>query len=261
MDQVPPGACTQREMKLEAISIYKKMRGLSVLRDITVRLGKGEFVSIVGPSGCGKTTFFNILTGLVPYDSGKILYEGKVVPNLRGFVAYMQQKDLLLPWRTLLRNILIGPEIQGALDREVLEESKKLLSFFKLDGFTDNFPSELSGGMRQRAALARTLLFGKDLLLLDEPLSALDAITRRQLQNYLLALSTRFGKSVLMITHDVEEALLLSDRIYIFSSLPATVKREIRVDLAKPRSISDPEFVNLKKEILSKLLEETKNGS
>ncbi len=248
-------------MKLEAIGIHKKMGGLSVLRDVTVRLRRGEFVSIVGPSGCGKTTFFNILTGLIPYDSGKILYEGRHVPNLRGLVAYMQQKDLLLPWRTLWRNILIGPEIQGTLDKDIEEEAKRLLSFFKLDKFINSYPSELSGGMRQRAALARTLLFGKDLLLLDEPLSALDAITRRQLQNYLLALSIKFGKSVLMITHDVEEALLLSDRIYIFSSLPATVKREITVDLKKPRLISDSRFIELKREILSELLEEVQNGS
>ncbi|MCD6087309.1 MAG: ABC transporter ATP-binding protein [Candidatus Hydrothermae bacterium] len=237
------------------------MNGLLVLDGVSVQLDEGEFVTVVGPSGCGKTTFFNVLIGLATYDGGEIVYEGRGVENLRGLVAYMQQRDLLLPWRTLMGNVLIGPEIQGELNGETLTRAKELLSFFRLDSFSDMYPSQLSGGMRQRAALARTLMFGKDLLLLDEPLSALDAITRRKLQSYLLALSDRFGKSVLMITHDVEEALLLSDRIYVFSALPARVRRVIKVEMEKPRSIADRRFLELKEEILDELLEEVQNGS
>ena len=248
-------------MKLIARDIRKEMDGLLVLDGVSVQLDEGEFVTVVGPSGCGKTTFFNVLIGLATYDGGEIVYEGRGVENLRGLVAYMQQRDLLLPWRTLMGNVLIGPEIQGELNGETLTRAKELLSFFRLDSFSDMYPSQLSGGMRQRAALARTLMFGKDLLLLDEPLSALDAITRRKLQSYLLALSDRFGKSVLMITHDVEEALLLSDRIYVFSALPARVRRVIKVEMEKPRSIADRRFLELKEEILDELLEEVQNGS
>jgi len=248
-------------MKLIARDIRKEMNGLLVLDGVSVQLDEGEFVTVVGPSGCGKTTFFNVLIGLATYDGGEIVYEGRGVENLRGLVAYMQQRDLLLPWRTLMGNVLIGPEIQGELNGETLTRAKELLSFFRLDSFCDMYPSQLSGGMRQRAALARTLMFGKDLLLLDEPLSALDAITRRKLQSYLLALSDRFGKSVLMITHDVEEALLLSDRIYVFSALPARVRRVIKVEMEKPRSIADRRFLELKEEILDELLEEVQNGS
>ncbi len=248
-------------MKLIARDIRKEMNGLLVLDGVSVQLDEGEFVTVVGPSGCGKTTFFNVLIGLATYDGGEIVYEGRGVENLRGLVAYMQQRDLLLPWRTLMGNVLIGPEIQGELNGETLTRAKELLSFFRLDSFSDMYPSQLSGGMRQRAALARTLMFGKDLLLLDEPLSALDAITRRKLQSYLLALSDRFGKSVLMITHDVEEALLLSDRIYVFSALPARVRRVIKVEMEKPRSIADRRFLELKEEILDELLEEVQNGS
>ena len=248
-------------MKLIARDIRKKMDGLPVLEGVSVELDEGEFVTIVGPSGCGKTTFFNVLIGLTSCDGGEIAYEGKKVENLRGLVAYMQQRDLLLPWRTLLRNVLLGPEIQGKLDDGVLSRARELLSFFRLDNFADMYPAQLSGGMKQRAALARTLMFGKELLLLDEPLSALDAITRRKLQSYLMALSERFGKSVLMITHDVEEALLLSDRIYVFSALPARVRRVIEVGMEKPRSIADKRFLELKEEILGELLEEVQNGS
>ena len=248
-------------MKLIARDIRKEMNGLLVLDGVSVQLDEGEFVTVVGPSGCGKTTFFNVLIGLATYDGGEIVYEGRGVENLRGLVAYMQQRDLLLPWRTLMGNVLIGPEIQGELNGETLTRAKELLSFFRLDSFSDMYPSQLSGGMRQRAALARTLMFGKDLLLLDEPLSALDAITRRKLQSYLLALSDRFGKSVLMITHDVEEALLLSDRIYVFSALPARVRRVIKVEMEKPRSIADRRFLEMKEEILDELLEEVQNGS
>lgn len=248
-------------MKLIARDIRKEMDGLLVLDGVSVQLDEGEFVTVVGPSGCGKTTFFNVLIGLATYDGGEIVYEGRGVENLRGLVAYMQQRDLLLPWRTLMGNVLIGPEIQGELNGETLTRAKELLYFFRLDSFSDMYPSQLSGGMRQRAALARTLMFGKDLLLLDEPLSALDAITRRKLQSYLIALSDRFGKSVLMITHDVEEALLLSDRIYVFSALPARVRRVIKVEMEKPRSIADRRFLELKEEILDELLEEVQNGS
>jgi len=248
-------------MKLIARDIRKKMDGLPVLEGVSVELDEGEFVTIVGPSGCGKTTFFNVLIGLTSCDGGEIVYEGRKVENLRGLVAYMQQRDLLLPWRTLLRNVLLGPEIQGKLDDGVLSRARELLSFFTLDNFADMYPAQLSGGMKQRAALARTLMFGKELLLLDEPLSALDAITRRKLQSYLMALSERFGKSVLMITHDVEEALLLSDRIYVFSALPARVRRVIEVGMEKPRSIADKRFLELKEEILGELLEEVQNGS
>ena len=228
---------------------------LEVLKSISLRTGVGEFIAIIGPSGCGKSTFFNILAGLLSADNGNIFLKGVEVSNLRGRMAYMQQKDLLLPWRKTLDNAILGMEIQGSAKQLARQEARELLRTFGLEGFEDRYPRELSGGMRQRVALMRTILCKKDILLLDEPFGALDAITRRTMQKWLLCIWDQFRHSVLFVTHDVEEALLLADRIYVMSPRPAFIKNSLKVELDRPRKITQPEIIK-KKEYLLELLED-----
>ncbi len=226
---------------------------LRVLQRISLHAGEREFIAIIGPSGCGKTTFFNILAGLISPDEGNIFLDGRKVPHLRGRMAYMQQKDLLLPWRNTLDNAILGLEIQGRHKRLARQQARKLLETFGLEGFEDRYPQELSGGMRQRVALMRTILCKKDILLLDEPFGALDAMTRGIMQRWLLKVWDKFGPSVLLVTHDVDEALLLADRIYVMTSRPATIKRSLQMELGRPRRITEPEMVRRKAYLLELL--------
>lgn len=228
---------------------------LRVLQGISLDAEEGEFIAIIGPSGCGKSTLFNILAGLISPDEGNISLEGQRVQNLRGRVAYMQQKDLLLPWRNTLDNAILGIEIQGSRKNLARQQARELLKIFGLEGFEDRYPQELSGGMRQRVALMRTMLCKKDILLLDEPFGALDAITRRIMQRWLLSIWDQFGPAVLLVTHDVDEALLLADRIYVMTARPASIKGSLQVELGRPRRITEPEMVR-SKEYLFELLED-----
>ncbi|GAB4414161.1 MAG: ABC transporter ATP-binding protein [Anaerolineae bacterium] len=195
----------------------------------------GEFITIIGPSGSGKSTLFNIITGLTEPDEGEIVLECGVVKRRAGRVGYMPQRDLLLPWRTVLNNVILGPELDGRSRREARRRARELLPLFGLEGFENAFPETLSGGMRQRAALLRTFLTDRDVLLLDEPFGALDALTRRELQRWLLGVWERFRKTILFITHDVEEAVYLADRVLVFSGRPGRIVKELRVDLPRPR--------------------------
>ncbi len=170
-------------------------------------------------------------------------------------MAYMQQKDLLLPWRNTLDNAILGMEIRGERKPLARQQARELLKTFGLEGFEDRYPQELSGGMRQRVALMRTILCKKDILLLDEPFGALDAMTRTIMQKWLLKVWGEFGPSVLLVTHDVEEALLLADRIYVMTSRPASFKGSLQVELERPRRVTHPDMVN-HKEYLLELLEE-----
>jgi len=244
-------------LRVEQLSKAFPRKGdtLQVLQSVSLEAQKGEFIAIIGPSGCGKSTFFNVLAGLIPPDYGHIFLNGQEVPHLRGRLAYMQQKDLLLPWRNTLDNAILGMEIQGKGKQEARQQARQLLKVFGLEGFADRYPRELSGGMRQRLALMRTILCKKEMLLLDEPFGALDAITRRSLQKWLLKIWSQFGPSVLLVTHDVEEALLLADRIYVMTSRPATIKNSLQIDLERPRRITRPEMVD-SKEYLLELLEQ-----
>jgi len=232
---------------------------LPVLEDVRLRLGQGECVALIGPSGCGKSTFFNVLAGLVRPNDGKIRLRGRPADSLRGIVAYMQQKDLLLPWRKMLDNAVLGLEIQGAPRSEARRRARELLEVFGLDGFEDRYPDELSGGMRQRVALVRTILCGKNIWLLDEPFGALDAITRREMQRWLLKAFSRFKASVLLVTHDVEEALLLADRVYVMTARPGRIRADLDVPLDRPRRVTQSEMVRLKEELLD-LLESRPEG-
>lgn len=228
---------------------------LPVLRGLSFGVPRGGFSAIIGPSGCGKSTLFNILSGLEAPDGGSVRLEGRAVEHLRGHVAYMQQKDLLLPWRTVLDNALLGPEIQGGDLAAARNEARGMLPAFGLEGFGDSYPDELSGGMRQRVALLRTVLCRRDILLLDEPFGALDAITRREMQRWFLDVWKRLGTTVVLVTHDVEEALLLADTVHVLSGRPARVAETVQVETERPRRLDDPGLVALRSHILH-LLEE-----
>jgi ABC-type nitrate/sulfonate/bicarbonate transport system ATPase subunit len=233
---------------------------LHVLDGLNLSAAAGEFISVLGPSGCGKSTLFNLITGLLQPDAGEICLNGARLLGNPGVFAYMQQKDLLLPWRTVLGNVLLGPEIKRQPKAAAQAEAMHLLDQLGLKHFYHTYPSQLSGGMRQRAALVRTLLLKKQCLLLDEPFGALDAMTRSVMQAILLDIWRKWQQTILLITHDVEEALLLSDRIYVLTTRPARVKEEMEVPLPHPRSITDIALVRLKRDLLTTLQADLQQG-
>ena len=226
---------------------------LRVLDGLNLSVDDGQFAALLGPSGCGKSTLFNIISGLVAPDTGEIYLNGERIYGNTGDFAYMQQKDLLLPWRTVIRNVLVGPEIHDEPLDSAKAEAHHRLAQLGLGGFENSYPMQLSGGMRQRVALVRTLLFRKEILLLDEPFGALDAMTRTVMQSILLDIWAEDRQTVLLITHDVEEALLLADKIYVLTARPATLKAEVPVPLSRPRNITDASLIGLKKELLALL--------
>ena len=243
-------------VKLEVRDLRVTMDGLDVLGGIDLFARASEFVAIIGPSGCGKSTLFNVVAGLAEPTAGEVLVDGERPASRLGRVGYMPQKDLLLPWRTVLDNVVLGLEVRGVGREAARRAARDRLADFGLDGFGDRYPATLSGGMRQRAAFLRTLLLGRDLLLLDEPFGALDALTRVEMQEWLLGVWERERPTVLLVTHDVDEALLLADRVYVLSERPAVVQREIVVDLPRPRRYEDettPRFGALKAELLAAL--------
>jgi len=205
------------------------------LAPVTLSIPQGRFVSLIGPSGCGKSTIFNIIAGLLGPTAGRVLIDGIDATGTIGRVGYMLQKDLLLPWRTVLDNVILGMEIQNIPLRQARERALPLLQRYGLGGFEHLYPGSLSGGMRQRAALMRTLLFDTDVILLDEPFAALDAQTKLQMQEWLLQLWSDFGKTVLFVTHDIEEAIYLSDEVHVMATRPGRIVATIPVDLPRPR--------------------------
>jgi len=224
--------------------------GKSVFEKISLDVKAGEFVSLIGSSGSGKSTLFKLVNGLLEPDQGEIVInDGKVTGKRLGSVGYMPQKDLLLPWRTVLDNVLLPLEVAKENKKVKLPEVRESLTRFGLADYEESFPNELSGGMRQRAAFLRTLMTGKELLLLDEPFGALDSMTKRTMHSWLLGLWGELQKTVLFITHDLEEAILLSDRIYVLK--PDGIK-EWKVNMPRPRSpelIYQEDFIRMRKEL------------
>ena len=204
-----------------------------VLAGLDFDIAERDFVSIIGPSGCGKTTIFNMIAGLLDPDAGSLAFRGQSVPNLRGRIGYMMQKDLLFPWRTVLQNVLLGLEVRGVDHARARDTAREYLSTFGLSGFENSYPRTLSGGMRQRVALIRTLIMDPDILLLDEPFSALDYQTRLHLEGVLLDAVETYDKTVILVTHDIDEAVALSRRVVVLSGRPTTVKSVH--DIAIPR--------------------------
>lgn len=231
----------------------------NVLNNVSLKVEQQEFVSIVGPSGCGKSTLFHMIGGLVKPDTGTIHMNGKVVTGQRGEISYMPQQPALFPWRTIEDNVLLAGEIKGILRDGAREEARHWLAKVGLGGFEQAYPHMLSGGMQQRAAFLRALLAPQELMLLDEPFSALDALTRSEMQRWLLELWEENRRSVLFITHNIEEALLLSNRIYVFSGRPGSILHTVDVPFPRPRrdEITDsPEFLTLKRQLSQWMREE-----
>jgi ABC-type nitrate/sulfonate/bicarbonate transport system ATPase subunit len=229
----------------------------TALAPVTLSISPGRFVSLIGPSGCGKSTIFNIVAGLLEPTSGRVLIDGADATATIGRVGYMLQKDLLLPWRNVLDNVILGMEIQGVPLHEARERALPLLRRYGLAGFEHAYPNALSGGMRQRAALLRTLLFDTDVILLDEPFGALDAQTKAQMQEWLLGLWADFGKTVVFVTHDVEEAIYLSDEVHVMATRPGRIVESITVPIARPRQrhvTLTPEFIAIKERCLELLM-------
>jgi ABC-type nitrate/sulfonate/bicarbonate transport system ATPase subunit len=244
---------TESNILIEAVNIKKSFVDLHTLEDVSIKLEKNQFVSILGPSGCGKSTLFDIIAGLEKPDRGTVFIDNKIYNGKTGRVSYMHQKDLLFPWSTIINNVCVPLIIKGKSKKQSQEMVKKYFQTFGLEGFENNYPSQLSGGMRQRAALLRTYLFADDIMLLDEPFGSLDAITRRKMQLWLLEIWERIKASILFITHDIDEAIFLSDRIYLLSKRPAVVKEIFDVKIKRPRdnkTFTSLEFNKIKEKIL-----------
>ncbi|MDA1227459.1 MAG: hypothetical protein BZY79_02680 [SAR202 cluster bacterium Casp-Chloro-G4] len=232
---------------------------LAVLKGVDFYASDGELVSVIGPSGCGKSTLLNIIAGLDQPSEGSISLNGRVEERRLGEVGYMQQRDLLMPWRSVLDNAIIGLELQGVSKSEAHARARALLEEFGLTGFENEYPHALSGGMRQRAAFLRTVLADQEVFLLDEPFGALDALTRSQIQEWLLGMWRRVQKTIVLVTHDVDEAIFLSDRVYVMSSRPGRMKLVQVIDLARPRHaemVTQPRFVELKAQLLASVRSE-----
>lgn len=225
---------------------------LKVLDNISFDVSENEFITLIGPSGCGKSTLFKILTKLIPNYEGNVSINNQDLHQFTNALGYMPQKDLLLPWRTLFDNVVLPLEIQKQPINN--DEINELITTFGLDGFQDHYPHQLSGGMRQRAALLRTFLMSQDIVLLDEPFAALDYLTKRHLQAWLKDIFKKLNKTVIFITHDIEEAINLSDRLIVLSSLPASVLEVIdvkNIDSSKDNKKDILVYQNIKSNIIS----------
>ncbi|WP_440708107.1 ABC transporter ATP-binding protein [Herbiconiux sp. YIM B11900] len=234
-----------------------------VVDDVSFSVQPGEFVAVIGPSGCGKSTMFNIIAGLELPDAGEVRVDGQNAVGQREHFAYMPQKDLLFPWRTIVENGALGLEVQGMPKKKALERSKQFFHTFGLAGYENSHPYELSGGMRQRAALLRTVVQGREILLLDEPFGALDSLTRIEMQNWLQGVWSEYSWTAVMITHDIREAVYLSDRVIVLTARPASVRLELEIELPRPRELSlvtSPEFVAYEEQLIEVLHEESRKA-
>ncbi|NLT58407.1 MAG: ABC transporter ATP-binding protein [Clostridiales bacterium] len=216
-------------MKLQTEDLAFSFEGRRIIDRLSFAVAEGEFVSILGPSGCGKSTLLNMLAGILPPESGRILVDGQEISSFSSHFAYMPQQDLLFPWKTILDNVCLYGRLHGT-ERALRLRAKESLPVFGLAGYGNSYPKELSGGMRQRAAFLRTALCEADVMLLDEPFGALDVITRGEMQDWLLGMRARLGRTTLLVTHDIEEAIYLSDRILILSGSPAHFQKEVRIE-------------------------------
>ncbi len=241
---------------LEVQSISKSFEDGEVIHNISLALNEGEIVSLLGVSGGGKTTLFNIISGLSVPDEGDVLLEDESIVGKPGRVSYMLQKDLLLPYRTVLDNVALPLIVRGTSKKEAREKADAYFEEFGLEGTQEKYPAQLSGGMKQRAALLRTYLFSEKVALLDEPFSALDMLTKSTVHAWYLDVMEKIKLSTLFITHDIDEAILLSDRIYLLTGRPGQITKEIMIKEGKPRkkdfNLSE-EFLEYKREIIEHL--------
>lgn len=241
---------------LKVNEVSKAFENEKIIENISLELHEGEIVSLLGVSGGGKTTLFNIIAGLSVPDKGEVYLDGEKITGKPGFISYMLQKDLLLPYRTILDNVALPLIIRGMKKKEAREKATVYFEEFGLEGTQKKYPSQLSGGMKQRAALLRTYMFSEKVALLDEPFSALDMLTKGTVHEWYLDVMEKIKLSTLFVTHDIDEAILLSDRIYLLTGKPGTITKEIVIKESKPRSKDfnlTEEFLAYKKEIISHL--------
>lgn len=241
---------------LEINDVSKSFEEEQIIRDISIELKEGEIVSLLGVSGGGKTTLFNIIAGLSMPDKGNVILEGEDITGKPGKVSYMLQKDLLLPYRTILDNVALPLIVRGMKKKEAREKAAGFFEEFGLEGTEKKYPSQISGGMKQRAALLRTYLFSEKVALLDEPFSALDRLTKARVHEWYLDVMEKIKLSTLFVTHDIDEAILLSDRIYLLTEKPGTITKEIVIKEPKPRRRDfhlSEDFLEYKRGIISHL--------
>ncbi|MFB4324050.1 ABC transporter ATP-binding protein [Priestia sp. BR_2] len=254
---VPPAPAL--EVRSLHITFRERRSEVHVLDGLSLQVQPGEFVSLIGPSGSGKSTLFHIIGGLTAPDAGYVLMDGQDVTGEKGRIAYMPQQPALFPWRTVEDNVLLPEELRGTSKTAARENARSWMERAGLAGFEKAYPHTLSGGMQQRAAFLRALMSPQEVMCLDEPFSALDALTRGDMQRWLLDIWEDTRRSVLMITHHIEEALLLSDSIYILSARPGTILKRVKVPFPRPRRediLNDPSFIALKTEISAIMREE-----
>lgn len=223
------------ELRDVSLHYFNKKQETQALRDVNVRIEKGEFISIVGPSGCGKSTLLSLISGMLEPTSGDVLIDGCRVTGTSEHVGYMLQHDYLFEWRDVLQNVLVGAEVRGMPRKEATDRAMRLLNRYGLDGFAQHNPKQLSGGMRQRVALIRTLVVNPEILLLDEPFSALDYQTRLTLADEISQILREQKKTVILVTHDISEAISLADRVLVMSKRPSKIKSEHAIAFAGTR--------------------------
>lgn len=234
--------------------------GVEALKNINLTVNKGEFISIIGPSGCGKSTLFGVIGGLSESTSGEVLIEGEKVKGPHPSIGVVFQEESAFPWLTSLENVEFGLKMAGVNKKERQAKAREMIELVGLSGFDNHYPGELSGGMRQRVAIARTLIMDPEIILMDEPFGALDEQTRVILGEELLRICERIGATILFITHSISESVMLSDRVYVMSGRPGTFKKIIDIDIPRPRSfstISTKRFGEITDEIWKELKEET----
>jgi len=250
------GNTAGRAVKLSIDGVSHAFGDNLVLDNVSLDIAPGEFVCVLGASGCGKSTLFNAVSGLLPITTGSIRLDGEDIVGKPGNVGYMLQKDLLLPWLTALDNIVLGASLTRGATQDDRLRATALATHYGLGSYLNNYPATLSGGMRQRIALMRTITAGRDLMLLDEPFGALDSQTRLSMQQWLLQVWAETGRTIMFVTHDVDEAIFLADRIVVLLPRPGRIGRILNVDLERPRDVScmtSSTFMSLKAEALDLL--------
>jgi NitT/TauT family transport system ATP-binding protein len=261
----PPAPRLQGPAAIELRDVTKRFRTpvgdvYTALRDLNLSVGHGEFVSIVGPTGCGKSTTLALVSGLTPPSAGEVIVQGRQVTGIGDNLGYVFQGDVLFPWKSVIGNVSAGLRFRGVAKREANERAREWIAKVGLTGFEDHFPHQLSGGMRKRTALAQSLITAPEIILMDEPFSALDVQTRALMEDELLDLWSASSASVVFVTHDLEEAIALSDRVCVLTAGPGTVKGVYQIDLPRPRHVAEirfePRFVELYREIWEDLRDE-----
>ncbi|WP_411343307.1 ABC transporter ATP-binding protein [Paenibacillus sp. WLX1005] len=243
-----PSSTSDTDTLIQLSGTGKRYGNTEIIRDIDLYVRRGELVTVLGPSGCGKSTIFNLIAGLIQPDAGLVQVQSRI--------GYMQQKDLLLPWKTVIDNIALPLRLSGVSKKDSRQRAAEYIDLMGLRGYESQYPYRLSGGMKQRASFLRTFLTSQDMMLLDEPFGALDSITRSKLQRWLLEMKDNLNLSILLITHDIDEALLLSDRLYVMSSSPGRIVEELDLPMLredKARRFVSGELLEIKEHILSLL--------